>query len=319
MADIRLGSFDGDYDALASLMRRSWAGNRESSLDYTSEFLRSCLRYPGSTAEFAPTLYEEDDPIAFIAGFPRQVEWCGKSCKFLLSTFMTSAPEHRGKRYGTRLWTELVHKARATGYDGVLSFTSAGRHLSCTSEDSECGAGFPTGRIFSVDYQSVLINRSADVVTDCVDTQIDLFLELAMTAGRRAPFRRSWTRKEAEWQCRERLGAVVATLDEATGHGMATGYVVDTMPPSPVRALLIEDLLWDDLKPDERVLLLRRLMEQGGARGARIASVAITGYTDYECIKQLGFRPIPRRMDLWVTRWDGPTPEPVDRVYIDVL
>src|SRR5687767_11870833 len=115
---MKLAPFGGDYEALADLVEQSWAENKESSLRYTPEFLRSCFEYPGTTMELAPTIYQEGRPVAFIAGFPRNVEWNGKPEKLILSTLLTSSPATKGKGYGAWLWGDLARRSRGAGYGG---------------------------------------------------------------------------------------------------------------------------------------------------------------------------------------------------------
>jgi hypothetical protein len=315
---MKLAPFNGDYKALSRLVQQSWAENAESSLRYTPEFLRSCFEYPGSRADFAPTIYQESRPVAFIAGFPRNVEWCGRPQRLVLSTLLTAASETKGKGYGAWLWMELARKSRASGYDGMISLCSAGGHVNRLVE--ECGRRlrFPTAQIFSIAYRSALIDNS-DATGSCNGVDIDLFLELADAATRGLPFRRVWSRSEAEWQCRDREGALVATLHGTRGPGMITGYVVDTIASPPLRVLMLDDILWHELGPDERVQLLRKAMAYGAERGARIASATTAGYTDLDPLKSTGFRPMRRFLNVYITKWEEPPPEPVTRMYLDVL
>ena len=128
-----------------------------------------------------------------------------------------------------------------------------------------------------------------------------------------------WTRAEAEWQCRGRTGAVVVSSQSAEGRGVITGYVIETLSATPMALLAVEDLFWDELQPAGRVQLLKDMLEQGAARGARIASVPVMGYTQLEPLRTLKFMPSSRRMNVYVTRWQEPAPEPVPNVYLDVL
>jgi hypothetical protein len=316
---MKLGPFGGDYEALANLVEQSWAENKESSLRYTPEFLRSCFEYPGTTVDLAPTIYQEGRPVAFIAGFPRNVEWNGKPEKLILSTLLTSSPATKGKGYGAWLWGDLARRSRGAGYEGMISLCVAGGQVNRIVE--ECGRrmGYPTARIFTIGYRSAIITQTAAQTQPCSDNDIDLFLELAAASTQRLPFRRVWTRPEAEWQCRDRTGAIVAASHTPGARGIITGYVIDTLASPPVRVLIIEDLLWDEMQSEARKRLLNEFLAQGASKGAKAASVAITGQTDYEVLKTSGFRSILRRMNVYVTRWEGPPPEPADALYLDVL
>jgi GNAT superfamily N-acetyltransferase len=316
---MRLAPFNGDYEAVANLIEQSWAENKESSLRYTPEFIRSCFEYPGTTVDLAPTIYEGDRPVAFIAGFPRNVEWNEQRERLILSTLLTSSPETKGKGYGAWLWMDLARKAREAGYDGMISICVAGGHVNRIVEAGGARLGYATARIFTIGYQSIVLTSAAKEIRECSDADIDLFLELAETCNRQIALRRIWTRPEVEWQCRARTGAVVTASHTPEERGIVTGYVVDMVASPPVRVLVIEDLLWNEMQPDARTRLLNEFLAQGAARGAQYASVAITGYTAYESLRTVRFQPIRRRMNVYVTRWSGRPPEPVDALYLDVL
>lgn len=318
---MRLAPFSGDYDALAKMVEQSWAENKESSLRYTPEFLRSCFEYPGVKPELAPTIYAGDRPVAFIAGFPRNVEWNRTPQNLILSTLLTSSPETKGKGYGAWLWIDLVRKSRAAGYHGLISMCVAGGNVNHIVE--ECGRrlGFPTVRLFTIGYRSLLLKNAASLApaTEPSAADIDLFLELASSSTRHLPFRRIWTRQEADWQCRTRTGAIFLASRTPGARGVITGYVVDALGSQPYRLLSIEDLLWDEMQPEARIAFLQQFLALGAARGAQIASVAITGQTGYDTLKRLRFRSILRQMNVYITRWDAPPPEPVDALYMDVF
>src|SRR5438045_1203060 len=105
---MKLLTFNGDYLSLSEVVRESWSENKESTLNYTPEFLRSCFEYPGATTSLAPMICEDGKPVAFIAGFPRSVEWNGNPQRLLLSTLLTSSPRTKGKGFGAWLWIDLA-------------------------------------------------------------------------------------------------------------------------------------------------------------------------------------------------------------------
>jgi GNAT superfamily N-acetyltransferase len=315
---MRLGPFNGDYDALAGLVERSWAENKDSSLKYTPEFLQSCFAYPGTSFDLAPTIYVNGRPVAFIAGFPRRVVWNGRPQNLMLSALLTSSPEAKGKGYGAWLWMDLAKRTRAAGYDGMISISLEGAPVNRIAEECSKRLAFPTARIYEVRYRSILLKNFAPAAPSG-QTDIDLFLELAAKAAADAPLRRVWTREEAEWQCCGRTGAVFLACHHGNAHGVITGYVADTIGPNRSRVLSIEDFLWSDLGPDARAEFLKSFLARGAGEGAQIASVAITGQTDYETLKQLKFRNIVRQMNIYVTRWSNPAPERVDSMYLDVF
>src|SRR5947209_12164893 len=161
VSGMKLGPFTGDYDALAALIESSWAENRDSSLKYTPEFLRSCFAYPGASFDLAPAIYENGRPVAFIAGFPRHVIWNGRPQNLILSTLLTASPETKGKGYGAFLWMDLVKRTRAAGYDGMISICVEGGPVNRIVQQCSKRLGFPTTRIYDVRYRSILLDNGA--------------------------------------------------------------------------------------------------------------------------------------------------------------
>lgn len=313
-----LGSFNEDYDALASLVQRSWAENRDVSIKYTPEFLRSCFEYPGASVELAPTIYENGRPTAFIAGFPRNVIWNSRPQALILSTLLTSSPETKGRGYGAWLWMELARRTRAAGYDGMISICIEGGPVNGIVQECSRRLGFLTARVYEVRYRSMLLTKGngGDGATQA---GADLFVDLAAQSGAHLGLRRVWTKAEADWQCRLRSGAISVEYAENGSRGVITGYVADVVGPAERRVLNIEDLLWNELDVDRRVHLLRALLDKAVEQGAHLASVPLTGQTDYEPLKQIRFRSLGRQMNVYLTRWEAPAPAPVDSMYLDVF
>jgi hypothetical protein len=313
---MKIASFNGDYDELSKLVQRSWAENLHSSLKYTPEFLRNSFEYPDSSFELAPCVYEQNRLVAFVAGFRRHVLWSGNPQRLILSTLLTSSPETKGRGYGAWLWLELARRTRRAGYDGMISIAVDGGPVNRIVHEGSRLLKVPSSRIFQVRYQSILLNGIEGA--DSASGDVDLFLQLAATTAIDSPMRRIWSRPEAEWQCRMRTGALSAATGDSADRGMITGYVADLAGPTESRVLYIEDLLWDELDPGARTRLLQSFLAAGVARGAQIASIPLTGHTDYEPLKEFRFRSIRRQMNIYVTRWDT-APEPVDSMYLDVF
>lgn len=315
---MKLGSFNQDYDALATLLQRSWAENKDASIKYTPEFLRSCFEYPGASVDLAPAIYEDESPVAFIAGFPRNVIWNRTPQKFILSTLLTSSPETKGKGYGAWLWMELIRRTRAAGYDGLISICVERGPVNGIVQECSRRMRLLTTRIYEVRYRSILLTKPGDG-NRAKPAAADVFLDLASQASADLSLRRVWTKPEAEWQCRVRSGAVSVEAVDSRSRGVLTGYIADTIGPAQKRVLNVEDLLWDELDFDARVRLLSALLNEAAAQAADVASVPITGQTDYEPLKQLRFRSLGRQMNVYLTRWNDPPPAAVDAMYLDVF
>ena len=121
--------FRGDFGGIASLMEQSWAENNKQPLLYTKEFLKSCFEYPGASYALAPTLYRDDIPKAFVAGFPRRVRYKGRELNIVLITFLTVASEYKKMGYGVVIWSELVKRVRVAGFDGMVNYCVDGEAI----------------------------------------------------------------------------------------------------------------------------------------------------------------------------------------------
>jgi len=65
--------------------------------------------------------------------------------------------------------------------------------------------------------------------------------------------------------------------------------------------------------------LLKRLMQTAAARGCHTASCPILGYTSLEPLVNAGFGRGNRIVHAYLTLWNGPHPEPISSLYIDVF
>ena len=114
--------FRGDYQALAEMVQSSWGENSQQALCYSAEFLGSFLESPGATTALAPALYQGDALVGFACGFPRRVEYRGQSLHLVTNSFLSVLPEYKQSGFGIVLWSELVKRIRAAGFDGMFEF-----------------------------------------------------------------------------------------------------------------------------------------------------------------------------------------------------
>ena len=315
-------AFRGDFEPLAAMLQKAWAVNKEVPLLYTAAFLESACRYPGTDFEVCPTVYDGDEPVAFVAGLPRHFAVNGEKQSLILTSFLTSAAGHQNASYGLSVWRNVHVRAREAGYAGALSLCVEGDQMNKILTAAARLFRFNTRHIFAVDYLTRFLRfgqQAQEPSAPAADSDIDLFLELAACLPETAPFARLWTREEAEWQCRLRLGALTVTARRGQRRGMLTGYVAEVASKPPVKALAIEDLLWGDLEPAERKDLLEEFLRAAAFRGARIASCPVMNYADLEPFRSAGFRPTKRRVHIYLTRWDNVTLPEFPAVYMDVL
>lgn len=312
--------FRGDYESVSALLERSWAENPEPSLRYTPEYLRSSFEYPGCSPNQAPTIYEDDSPVAFVAGFPRTIQLQGQVLRLLVNTFLTADPRYKGKGYGAVVWTEFLKRAKAADYDGTINFCVDGGPTNGIVLECSRRLHYVTRNVFSVPYLARLLRPSAVPVVPVTDEDIEHFLSLSARLVDQIPLARIWTRAEAEWQCRRRTGALVASLSAGPRRGMITGTLVDVLANPPMLSLLVEDILWGGLEAEERLRLLQQFMAQGAAAGAQLASVPQMGYADMTPFATAGFRKSRRLVHTYLTLWNNSVPvEPLSSVYIDVF
>src|SRR6202049_3002489 len=110
-------------------MQASWAENSGQVLLYSPEFLSSGFDYPEVDFSLAPTIYVQSKPVGFVAGFPRRVEFNGHHQKIVVIAFLTVLPEYKKKGFGLMLWSELVNRARAAGFDGMVNYCVDGEPM----------------------------------------------------------------------------------------------------------------------------------------------------------------------------------------------
>jgi hypothetical protein len=181
--------------------------------------------------------------------------------------------------------------------------------------------GLPVQRIFSVRYMSSLL-RAADfsaVSTPAPTLAVDEFLNLAAPLVSSQPLARKWSKQEAEWQL-HRAGAVVARVSNESRRGILTGYNMSILDEQRTKVLLLEDILWHELQPEERLLLLSQFLAQAASQGAQMATVPVLGYADLTAFKKFRFFPTRRVLHCYLTFFRDDLPlEAWPSMYLDVF
>jgi Acetyltransferase (GNAT) family len=318
---LSIEDFRGDYDEVASLIQRSWMENSNQSLMYTADFVASYFEYPGSSFSLAPTLYEGSKPLAFIAGFPRRLKFNGRELNVILSSFLSVSSEYKKKGYGVVLWSELVKRAQAAGFDGMVNYCVDGEPMNGMILGCCRAMNLPTERIFSVGYQMRILQSKpvSQLKLKMESEDVEAILQTSAAIANNAPLSRIWSEKEAEWQCR-RYGGVVARHVSGARRGVLTGHVVEIANSQRTKCLIIEDVLWGTLDQSERPVLIRKLLDQVIEAGAQMAIVPKLGYADMEPFGAARFRRSPRVLQAYLTVFKGdPPPEAVSSMYLDVF
>lgn len=316
-----LESFRGDFESLADVVKDSWGQNQNQSLLYDEPFLRSAFAYPGTSFDLAPTIYIDGHPAAFVAGFPRTVRLDGRKQRLACITFWTTAAKFKGRGYGSRVWMEIIRRARDNGYDGTVNFCVEGAPTNAMVVACGERVNAEVYRVFSTKYLARLLQPAPMTKTLAIPPGVvDLFLRVAARVPESVPLVRVWSREEAEWQCLRRTGALCAVHQEGSRFGVTTGYVVEVIDREPTKVLLLEDLLWGDLDAQERLTLLQQLLAKGAAAGAQMAVVPLMGYAEAATLRGAGFRQSRRLMHMYLTVWSGaPAPESLSSLYLDVF
>ena len=315
-----LCAFRGDFAALAAMIQRSWADNPNQSLLYSEAFLRSAFDYPGASFSLAPAVYGEAGLLGFLAGFPRSVRWDAHPARLILNSFLTADTAVKGPGVGIKLLGDLVERCRDEGYNGTITFCVEGDGMSRMMPLFSRLLKLDTQRIFSVEFLVRLLRSTpAEPPAPISDPDIDLFAELASALPSNLPLMRLWTRAEAEWQCRNRAGALTVSSDVGGRRGILTGYLMQTASAPPTTVVLLGDLLWGELESAERTALLEKFLRAAAGQGARFASCPVLGYASLDPLRAAGFRRSKRVIHTYLTFWNGLQPRPVPALYLDVL
>jgi GNAT superfamily N-acetyltransferase len=315
-------NFRGDFDQVASLIQLSWAENVQRNLLYTSDFLSSFLAYPGADFSLSPTLYEGPAPVAFIAGLPRRVRFKDREVRIIISAFLSVESKLKRKGYGIVLFGELVKRAKAAGFDGLMSYCIEGEPMDGMILDSYHRLGVPAERVFSIShiYRPIWPKELRRGEENPHDEIVDTFRELAAPISDQTPLARIWSRPEAEWQCVRRHGALVTVLSNAYRRGIITGHIMQIADPRNTKCLLIEDIFWGDLDGDERTSLVQDVMNKAISAGVQIITTPVLGYCDMEPLRLTGFRPSKRMLHAYLSIWTGHSSlGALPSIYMDVF
>jgi len=316
-----IGNFNGDFDELAAFLNRSWSENKEQPLRYTSDFFRTAFEYPGFSIELAPAIYREGRLAAFVAGFPRTIRIAGQSKRLLFVSFLAIAPEQKRCGYGALMWGELWKRARALGYDGTVNFCIDGDAMNPQMLPLARAFRQPTKWIFGVQYMARFIraDEAAEVTEASQCDAATVLAEAASAISESLPLARVWSPEEAQWQCSRRHNAMTAALCVEGRRGMLSGYAMETSGATPIPCVLVDDILWGDLTPDERGQLAKQFIGRAAKAGARMMITPVLGYADMQPLVAMGFRKTRRLLHAYLTLWDAAPLGSLPAMYIDVF
>jgi hypothetical protein len=270
-------------------------------------------------------MYMGDAPVAFAAGFPRTVRYRGRDLRLMIASFLSVSVGQKNKGYGVLLWNELVKRARAAGFDGMVNYCVDGEAMNGIILGCCRMLKLATALFFSARYQmKVLVPKRAPQAhaqpqEDNEGDAVAAFLECVQPILGSTPLARVWSKEEVAWQLK-RHGSIVAQHVADSRRGMITGYLMEIANQQRTRCLLIEDLLWGTLEPAEREALLQQFLDRGTAAGALMAIVPVLNYADMEPLRAARFRSSPRIVHGYLTIFSGePAPEEVPAEYLDIF
>jgi hypothetical protein len=311
--------FRGDHDELAAVMRASWVDGAGAPYLYTAELLADWMRYPGAERAPTPAIYVDENLVAFAAGLPREVEVGGVTRHILVSTFLTVAPAQKAAGYGIVVWSELMRRAAAAGYDGIVNYCADGEAMHRMIETGCRLLELPLVRVKSFSY---LVGRVAGGRGGAGDAPAPSEGQLVAAAAAErergdaaARLWREWTDAEAQWQL-SRVGAIAVADDDA----VLTGSVVTVADEARSRYLVVDDVLWAWAHDEARRRLLDGMLARAAGDGAGYAVLPVMGYADVRAFLAAGMVPSPHTMHAYLTLWSDPAAVgPVERFYLDVI
>ena len=314
--------FRGDHEELAAVMRASWVDGAGAPYLYTAELLADWMGYPGAERAPAPAIYADGGLVAFVAGLPRQVEIAGATRQILVSTFLTVAPAQKAAGYGIVVWSELMRRAAAAGYDGVINYCADGEAMHRMIETGCRLLELPLVRVKSFSYLVGRVTAARAESTGAGAAQRPSARQLVDAAaaergrgGADERVWRVWSEAEAGWQL-SRIGSVAV----GDGPGVLTGSVVTVADEARSRYLVVDDVLWASAGDEARRRLLAGLLAHAADDGAGYAVLPVTGYADVRPFLAAGMVPSPHTMHAYLTLWSDPTAvRPVERYYLDVI
>jgi hypothetical protein len=318
---LQIEDFRGDFAQVAALIQESWRENGKQGLLYTPEFLASCLDYPGANYSLAPTLYEGETPRAFVTGFPRTIRYESRELRVILCTLLSVSSEYKKSGYGVVLWSELVKRAQAAGYDGMVNYCVEGEPMNGMILGCCHMLKLPTERVFSVHYLMRLLQpKFADPNGHGSGNDLrEEFLRISTLTRNDVPLMRVWTEKETQWQL-QRHDGVVGYHRSGHKEGLMTGYLMQAANPQKTKCLLLEDVFWGTLENEERLALVEKMLARALQAGAQIALVPCLGYADIAPFRATRFRSSPRTLHCYLTIFKGePAPKAVSSMYLDVI
>jgi hypothetical protein len=180
----------------------------------------------------------------------------------------------------------------------------------------------PTARIFSVPYLMRTMQTkfgSAHMEYPEKPSVEDFRRCAGLVRSDDIPLTRVWTAADIEWQLHRHDGIAVHHR-AGEREGMLTGYIMPAANTQRTKCLLVEDVLWGTLENEDRLALVKQLIDRAVKAGAQMAFLPSLGYADIAPFQAARFRSSPRILHAYLTVFNGqPAPAPVPSMYLDVI
>ena len=109
------------------------------------------------------------------------------------------------------------------------------------------------------------------------------------------------------------------TMSAEGRRGILNGYAIEVSGAAPMLTVILDNILWGKLMPDECVQLAKAFVDNAAKAGARMITTPVLGYADMQPLAAAGFRKTRRLLHAYLTAWTFAPPTPITSMYLDVF
>ena len=299
--------WDPPLEAVAALMRANWA---RPCWEYSASLLRYHVDKPSGGRRLSLGVESELSGalVGYQAHIPLDIELHGRHLRAVFASFLTAAAETRGAAIALATQVQLLERAQECGFEVYLTMCEVGA-LSNMSVKRACRAiarpliTLRVTRYFAGARPQVSARLTAPSprtrqFEECDEAGV---FELLQQSGASIPLRQQHRREDVAHRFTsadnrrtfvfERGGRIVGVI-----HVLVL-VVLDRV--REYRNAYIQDLALDDLTPDERKAFVNDVLHHVTALSIEAICVPDTGTFDAGLWKPLGFRMMPRAINLY--------------------
>ncbi len=318
--------WDPPLDAVGALMRATW---ERPCWDYDEALLRYHVDKPSSGRQLS--LGVESDTGALVgyqAHMPFDVALHGQRLPAVFASFLTASPAVRGANIALPVQVQLLERAQELGVPLYLTMCEVGAMSNLSLKMVGKSIGRPVKKLRVLQYYAGARGSiAARVGTPSAQTRVyedadesGLF-DLLNQAGTELPLRQIHRREDLSHRFARGVNRRTYVWER---DGVVSGmmHVLVLRVLDRTREFLnayVQDLVLEHLTPEERVSFVKDAL--GHVASLPIASVCLpdTGRLDLTFWKPLGFRLMPRAINLYaVPLWPDLEPALVDITAFDL-